>query len=199
MTLEVVDNGKGIELPVAGGAGLGLSNSRSRAEKLGGTFEVHSARGRRHTCHLVRAGLTSLEQLWVGCQAQCPRTSPHSWPDRHSKSTAPVKCPQKFVGRLDEFESRCSHVQDGIFTLQLSPALDDAAQPDMRKKGTRCRRTPRSLSTLDLTKPIPSRRPRRCKVVGKPSRQKGCRDPSAVKPRYDRAGHRRRERKAPEL
>ena len=39
VTLEVVDNGKGIGLPVEGG-GLGLSNLRSRAEKLGGTFEV---------------------------------------------------------------------------------------------------------------------------------------------------------------
>ena len=40
VSLEVRDNGVGIELPQAFGAGLGLVNLRSRAEKLGGTFEI---------------------------------------------------------------------------------------------------------------------------------------------------------------
>ncbi len=40
VSLEVHDNGIGIELPQALGAGLGLVNLRSRAEKLGGTFEI---------------------------------------------------------------------------------------------------------------------------------------------------------------
>jgi len=48
--LEVVDDGVGID-PTTQGHGLGLSNLRSRAEKLGGTFDVHSAadRGTRLT------------------------------------------------------------------------------------------------------------------------------------------------------
>jgi signal transduction histidine kinase len=45
VTLEVADNGKGIALLLEGGAGLGLSNLRGRAEKLRGTFEVQSAQG----------------------------------------------------------------------------------------------------------------------------------------------------------
>lgn len=40
IVLEVVDNGKGISLPLESGGGLGLSNIRGRAEKLGGTFEI---------------------------------------------------------------------------------------------------------------------------------------------------------------
>jgi signal transduction histidine kinase len=40
VSLEVRDNGTGIELPEAFGAGLGLVNLRSRAEKLGGSFEI---------------------------------------------------------------------------------------------------------------------------------------------------------------
>jgi signal transduction histidine kinase len=40
--LEVSDNGRGITLPLEGGAGLGLSNLRDRAEELGGTFEIRS-------------------------------------------------------------------------------------------------------------------------------------------------------------
>jgi signal transduction histidine kinase len=40
VSLEVRDNGAGIELPQAYGAGLGLVNLRSRAEKLGGSFEI---------------------------------------------------------------------------------------------------------------------------------------------------------------
>jgi signal transduction histidine kinase len=40
VSLEVRDNGIGIELPQAFGAGLGLVNLRSRAERLGGTFEI---------------------------------------------------------------------------------------------------------------------------------------------------------------
>jgi signal transduction histidine kinase len=40
VSLEVQDNGVGIELPQAYGAGLGLVNLRSRAERLGGTFEI---------------------------------------------------------------------------------------------------------------------------------------------------------------
>jgi signal transduction histidine kinase len=41
VSLEVYDNGTGIVLPLPGGAGLGLVNLRSRAEKLGGSFEIH--------------------------------------------------------------------------------------------------------------------------------------------------------------
>ena len=41
--LEVVDNGVGIEFtPDAPGHGLGLANLRSRAEKLGGVFEIQT-------------------------------------------------------------------------------------------------------------------------------------------------------------
>jgi signal transduction histidine kinase len=40
VSLEVRDNGIGIELPQAFGAGLGLVNLRSRAERLGGSFEI---------------------------------------------------------------------------------------------------------------------------------------------------------------
>jgi signal transduction histidine kinase len=40
VTLEVSDNGAGIRSPLADGAGLGLVNLRSRAEKLKGSFEV---------------------------------------------------------------------------------------------------------------------------------------------------------------
>jgi signal transduction histidine kinase len=40
VTLEVSDNGAGIRIPLADGAGLGLVNLRSRAEKLKGSFEV---------------------------------------------------------------------------------------------------------------------------------------------------------------
>ena len=40
VSLEVQDNGIGIELPQAFGVGLGLVNLRSRAERLGGSFEI---------------------------------------------------------------------------------------------------------------------------------------------------------------
>jgi signal transduction histidine kinase len=40
LTVEVIDDGTGIELPLAGSTGLGLANLRERAKKLGGTFEV---------------------------------------------------------------------------------------------------------------------------------------------------------------
>ena len=40
VTVEIVDWGRGIELPLRR-PGLGLANLRARAEKLGGTFEVH--------------------------------------------------------------------------------------------------------------------------------------------------------------
>jgi signal transduction histidine kinase len=40
VTVELADNGSGIELPLAL-RGLGLENMRGRAEKLGGTFEIH--------------------------------------------------------------------------------------------------------------------------------------------------------------
>ena len=42
MSLEVRDNGIGIELPQAYGAGLGLVNLRSRAERLGGSFKIQT-------------------------------------------------------------------------------------------------------------------------------------------------------------
>jgi signal transduction histidine kinase len=40
VSLEVQDNGIGIDLSQAFGAGLGLVNLRSRAERLGGSFEI---------------------------------------------------------------------------------------------------------------------------------------------------------------
>lgn len=44
ITLEVIDNGVGVNItPDARGHGLGLTNLRSRAEKLGGTFEIQAA------------------------------------------------------------------------------------------------------------------------------------------------------------
>jgi len=42
LTLEVIDDGVGIQLPPGNRTGLGLGNLRTRAEKLGGDFEVHS-------------------------------------------------------------------------------------------------------------------------------------------------------------
>ncbi len=42
VSLEVHDNGTGIELPLSGGAGLGLVNLRSRAERLHGSFEIQA-------------------------------------------------------------------------------------------------------------------------------------------------------------
>jgi signal transduction histidine kinase len=41
VSLEVIDNGIGITLPRAHGEGMGLTNLRNRAEKLGGIFEIH--------------------------------------------------------------------------------------------------------------------------------------------------------------
>ena len=40
MTVEILDWGRGFELPLTQ-PGLGLTNLRDRAEKLGGKFEVH--------------------------------------------------------------------------------------------------------------------------------------------------------------
>ena len=40
VSLEIQDNGIGIKVPQALGAGLGLVNLRSRAERLGGSFEI---------------------------------------------------------------------------------------------------------------------------------------------------------------
>ncbi len=40
VTLEVIDDGSGMQGPDSEKGGLGLANMRSRAEKLGGTFEV---------------------------------------------------------------------------------------------------------------------------------------------------------------
>ena len=44
LVLEVEDDGTGIELPLAQ-PGLGLVNIRERAEKLGGSFEIHPREG----------------------------------------------------------------------------------------------------------------------------------------------------------
>lgn len=44
LVLELLDDGVGIELPQSK-PGLGLINLRDRAEKLGGTFEVHPREG----------------------------------------------------------------------------------------------------------------------------------------------------------
>ena len=43
VSLEVADDGTGLELPLPAGEGMGLVNLRSRAEKLGGTFEVEAS------------------------------------------------------------------------------------------------------------------------------------------------------------
>ena len=43
--LEVVDNGVGINAERPASGGLGLTNLRSRADKLGGSFEIHDAEG----------------------------------------------------------------------------------------------------------------------------------------------------------
>jgi signal transduction histidine kinase len=40
VTLEVIDDGVGIELPLVRPGGLGLTNLRNRAEKVGGDFTV---------------------------------------------------------------------------------------------------------------------------------------------------------------
>ncbi len=46
VTLEVVDDGIGTGLPTPGAVvGMGLANMRSRAERLGGTFEMANAPG----------------------------------------------------------------------------------------------------------------------------------------------------------
>jgi signal transduction histidine kinase len=45
VTLEVLDNGTGLETPVAGRVGMGLANMRRRAEGLGGTFEMENVAG----------------------------------------------------------------------------------------------------------------------------------------------------------
>ena len=44
IVVEVVDNGVGFAPPADGG-GLGLTNLRRRAEKLGGTFDVQVVQG----------------------------------------------------------------------------------------------------------------------------------------------------------
>jgi signal transduction histidine kinase len=44
LTLEVEDNGRGIDVPLTQ-PGLGLVNIGERAEKLGGTFEIHPRDG----------------------------------------------------------------------------------------------------------------------------------------------------------
>jgi len=44
LVLEIQDDGTGVELPLAQ-PGLGLINIRERAEKLGGTFELHARDG----------------------------------------------------------------------------------------------------------------------------------------------------------
>ena len=45
LTLEVTDNGRGVQLSSDGQGGLGLRNLRMRAEKLGGYFKVQPADG----------------------------------------------------------------------------------------------------------------------------------------------------------
>jgi signal transduction histidine kinase len=45
VSLEVCDDGSGIPLPLAEGAGMGLGNLRNRAEKLGGSFVVEAVEG----------------------------------------------------------------------------------------------------------------------------------------------------------
>jgi signal transduction histidine kinase len=45
LRLEVIDNGRGLELPTAESNGRGLTNLRHRAEKLGGTLELQVPEG----------------------------------------------------------------------------------------------------------------------------------------------------------
>jgi signal transduction histidine kinase len=45
LRLEVIDNGRGMELPAAHTKGLGLANLRHRAQKLGGTLELQVPEG----------------------------------------------------------------------------------------------------------------------------------------------------------
>jgi signal transduction histidine kinase len=45
VTVEVSDDGRGIELPLPDPSGLGLVNLRERAKKLGGTFEIFPGTG----------------------------------------------------------------------------------------------------------------------------------------------------------
>jgi signal transduction histidine kinase len=45
LTVEVSDDGSGIELPLPHPSGLGLVNLRERAKKLGGTFEIFPGTG----------------------------------------------------------------------------------------------------------------------------------------------------------
>jgi signal transduction histidine kinase len=45
LTVEVTDDGTGIDLPLPGSSGLGLVNLRERAKKLGGTFEIFPGSG----------------------------------------------------------------------------------------------------------------------------------------------------------
>jgi signal transduction histidine kinase len=45
LRLEIVDDGSGMDLPPTSGSGMGLLNLASRAEKLGGTFEVQASEG----------------------------------------------------------------------------------------------------------------------------------------------------------
>jgi signal transduction histidine kinase len=40
LTLKIADDGRGIDLPLLGRQGMGLTNLRNRAEKLGGTFTI---------------------------------------------------------------------------------------------------------------------------------------------------------------
>ena len=40
--VEIIDNGRGLEIDPAGAVGHGLMNLRNRAEKLSGTFEILS-------------------------------------------------------------------------------------------------------------------------------------------------------------
>jgi signal transduction histidine kinase len=45
LRLEIIDNGRGVELPAAESNGRGLANMRHRAEKLGGTLELQVPEG----------------------------------------------------------------------------------------------------------------------------------------------------------
>ncbi|MBN1995071.1 MAG: GAF domain-containing protein [Anaerolineae bacterium] len=61
VVLEVVDNGQGFAPQAVSEGGLGLSNMKARAERIGGTFHITSAPGEGTRVKVVVAGIGSKE------------------------------------------------------------------------------------------------------------------------------------------